>query len=161
MSEPSEDSGNHQPDQPIKATVVDIEMRFGSMVLFMVKWVLASIPALLILGALALGAFALVGVAGTAVSGLVDLLSAPKGAAKTAAVVPTTAKTPPVAQQPPVAERTVRVDKQTHIAHRRACPLMKGRIGYYISVAEAQSERYRSCERCDPYADAAHQYDRE
>jgi hypothetical protein len=34
-------------------TVVDFDMPFGSMVTLMVKWVLASIPALLILAALA------------------------------------------------------------------------------------------------------------
>jgi hypothetical protein len=32
--------------------VVDIEMPFGSMVTFMVKWALAAIPAFLILGVL-------------------------------------------------------------------------------------------------------------
>ncbi|MGA3172371.1 MAG: GYF domain-containing protein [Chthoniobacteraceae bacterium] len=38
---------------PLQVAVVDFEMPFGSMVMFMVKWVLASIPALLILGVLA------------------------------------------------------------------------------------------------------------
>jgi hypothetical protein len=33
--------------------VVDFQMPFGSMVVFMVKWVIASIPALLILCAIA------------------------------------------------------------------------------------------------------------
>ncbi len=35
-----------------EVTVVDIRMPFGSMVVFMVKWVIASIPALIILAAL-------------------------------------------------------------------------------------------------------------
>ena len=42
--------------EPVK--IVDIEMPFASMVAFMVKWVIASIPALIILvilGALAVG----------------------------------------------------------------------------------------------------------
>lgn len=39
--------------QPV--VVKDIEMSFGSMVIFMVKWTLASIPALIIL--VILGAF--------------------------------------------------------------------------------------------------------
>ena len=37
--------------QPV--VVVDVQMRFWSMVVFMVKWALASIPALVILGVLA------------------------------------------------------------------------------------------------------------
>jgi hypothetical protein len=37
-------------DQPVKIT--DIDMRFMSMVLFMVKWAIASIPAMLILAAI-------------------------------------------------------------------------------------------------------------
>ncbi|EQM69996.1 hypothetical protein QYE80_27235 [Pseudomonas tohonis] len=36
--------------QPV--VVVDVHMRFGSMVMFMIKWAVASIPALLILGAI-------------------------------------------------------------------------------------------------------------
>ena len=34
---------------PFQVSVIDVNMRFGSMVLFMVKWVLASIPAFIIL----------------------------------------------------------------------------------------------------------------
>jgi hypothetical protein len=41
------------PQKPTPVTVVDFQMPFGSMVLFMVKWVIAAIPALLILGAIA------------------------------------------------------------------------------------------------------------
>lgn len=36
-------------DHPTEVVVVDIRMRFLSMVIFMVKWVIASIPALIIL----------------------------------------------------------------------------------------------------------------
>ncbi len=36
-----------QDNRPV--VVVDIKMRFWSMVIFMVKWVIASIPALIIL----------------------------------------------------------------------------------------------------------------
>lgn len=36
-------------DQRQEITVVDIKMPFGSMVVFMVKWAIASIPAFLIL----------------------------------------------------------------------------------------------------------------
>ena len=36
-----------------KVIVTDIQMPFGSMVVFMVKWVIASIPALIILAILA------------------------------------------------------------------------------------------------------------
>lgn len=42
--------------QPLNVVVRDIEMTFGSMVVFMVKWVFAAIPAMLIL-ALFLGFF--------------------------------------------------------------------------------------------------------
>ena len=38
---------------PVQVTVTDFQMPFGSMVLFLVKWVLAAIPALIILGAIA------------------------------------------------------------------------------------------------------------
>jgi hypothetical protein len=41
--------------------VVDIDMPFGSMVIFMIKWSLASIPAAFILGAIAWFVFAAVG----------------------------------------------------------------------------------------------------
>lgn len=34
--------------------IVDIQMPFGSMVVFMVKWAIASIPAMLILGLIGL-----------------------------------------------------------------------------------------------------------
>ena len=47
-------------DPPQKVIVTDINMSFGSMVSFMVKWVIASIPALIILfliGALIIGMF--------------------------------------------------------------------------------------------------------
>ncbi len=36
-------------DPASRVTVVDIEMPFGSMVAFMVKWTIASIPAIIIL----------------------------------------------------------------------------------------------------------------
>jgi len=39
------------PEQDVR--VVDIKMPFGSMVIFMVKWAIASIPALIILFVLA------------------------------------------------------------------------------------------------------------
>lgn len=35
-----------------RVAVVDIQMPFGSMVVFMVKWALASVPALMLLGAI-------------------------------------------------------------------------------------------------------------
>lgn len=34
---------------PLKAVIVDFDMRFSSMVLFMVKWTIAAIPAFIIL----------------------------------------------------------------------------------------------------------------
>jgi len=37
---------------PAKVKIVDLEMPFGSMVLFMVKWVIAAIPAMIILAIL-------------------------------------------------------------------------------------------------------------
>jgi len=40
------------PPPPLRVTVVDFQMSLGSMVIFMVKWMLACIPALLILGAI-------------------------------------------------------------------------------------------------------------
>jgi hypothetical protein len=41
-------------DQYQKVVVKDIKMGFGSMVVFMIKWVLASIPAMLIVSLIAL-----------------------------------------------------------------------------------------------------------
>jgi len=38
----------NQPDKPLKVTVVDFDMSFGQMVVFMLKWAFACIPALLI-----------------------------------------------------------------------------------------------------------------
>lgn len=38
--------------EPLRADVTDIEMGFGSMIRFMLKWAIASIPALFILFAL-------------------------------------------------------------------------------------------------------------
>jgi hypothetical protein len=47
--------GSRPKDQfPARVTVVDVEMRFWSTVVFMVKWAIASIPALVILFLLAL-----------------------------------------------------------------------------------------------------------
>jgi len=43
-----------RPPTPVRVVVVDLNMSFGSMVVFMVKWVIAAIPAMLILGAIAL-----------------------------------------------------------------------------------------------------------
>jgi hypothetical protein len=37
-----------------EVTVVDVQMPFGSMVVFMVKWAIATIPALIILGLVAM-----------------------------------------------------------------------------------------------------------
>lgn len=42
--EPDDDEG-----EPLQVTVTDVDMPFMSMVSFMVKWALASIPALIIL----------------------------------------------------------------------------------------------------------------
>lgn len=47
------------PANPV--VVVDLQMPFNSMVVFMVKWALASIPAVMILAAAAAVAFALLG----------------------------------------------------------------------------------------------------
>lgn len=41
--------------------VVDVKMRFGSMVVFMVKWAVASIPALLILAVIGVFTVAFLG----------------------------------------------------------------------------------------------------
>ena len=37
------------PQEPAPVRIVDIKMPFGSMVVFMVKWAIAAIPALIIL----------------------------------------------------------------------------------------------------------------
>jgi hypothetical protein len=143
-------------DAPIKATVVDIEMRFTSMVIFMVKWVLASIPALIILVLLASTAFTLFGISGAALLRLMDprgssaekVNSDPPAIRDEASVIPAD-----------LTVRTVRVDQETRLAHRHQCPLMSGRIGYYYAISDAQEEGYRACDRCDPYDSAPNQYD--
>ena len=38
-----------EPEAPVSMIVRDVEMSFGSMVVFIIKWTLASIPALIIL----------------------------------------------------------------------------------------------------------------
>jgi hypothetical protein len=42
------------PQEPAPIRVIDVKMPFGSMVVFMVKWSLAAIPALIILTVFAL-----------------------------------------------------------------------------------------------------------
>ncbi|HET97577.1 MAG TPA: hypothetical protein ENN98_02540 [Desulfurivibrio alkaliphilus] len=44
-----------------RVTIVDIRMPFGSMVVFMVKWVLASIPAFFILALIGTAVFGVLG----------------------------------------------------------------------------------------------------
>lgn len=44
-----------------RVTIVDIKMPFGSMVVFMVKWVLASIPAFFVLTLIGTAVFAVLG----------------------------------------------------------------------------------------------------
>jgi hypothetical protein len=40
---------NDYIEKPHKVTVVDFDMKFGSMVFFMIKWAIAAIPAMIIL----------------------------------------------------------------------------------------------------------------
>ena len=40
-------------DKPVRVIVTDIHMSFGSMVIFIVKWAIAAIPAMVILFAIA------------------------------------------------------------------------------------------------------------
>ena len=47
-----------------QVVVTDIQMSFFSMVVFMVKWALAAIPAFLILGGIISGLIVLIGMAG-------------------------------------------------------------------------------------------------
>ena len=53
-----------------EVVVTDIQMPFGSMIVFMLKWSLASIPAFLILAILFGGAFMALGLFGGALSTL-------------------------------------------------------------------------------------------
>ncbi len=39
----------NEPDKPVRVVVTDIHMSFGSMVVFIVKWAIAAIPAMVIL----------------------------------------------------------------------------------------------------------------
>ncbi len=50
-----------EPSNPDRVSIVDIRMPFWSMVVFMVKAAIASIPAFLILSALGAAVFALLG----------------------------------------------------------------------------------------------------
>ena len=54
-------------NQPQKVVVADISMSFGSMVSFMVKWAIASIPALIILFMIGAFLFAMFGGIGAAI----------------------------------------------------------------------------------------------
>jgi len=51
-------------DGPVEARIIDIQMPFGSMVTFMVKWAIAAIPALIILFILGVVALNLLSVIG-------------------------------------------------------------------------------------------------
>ena len=57
---------------PQRVTVTDVNMTFGSMIVFMIKWALASIPAMLILsllgGVLGVLFFAVIAALGIAAS---------------------------------------------------------------------------------------------
>jgi uncharacterized membrane protein YvbJ len=48
-------------EKPLRVTVVDFDMKFGSMILFMVKWAVAAIPAMIILFFAVLFAFMFLG----------------------------------------------------------------------------------------------------
>ncbi len=52
VPEAIERSFMNQPEEPRQVIVVDLQLPFISMVLMMVKWALASIPALMILFAI-------------------------------------------------------------------------------------------------------------
>jgi CHASE2 domain-containing sensor protein len=43
----------NEADKPLRVIVTDIHMSFGSMVVFIVKWAIAAIPAMVILFAIA------------------------------------------------------------------------------------------------------------
>lgn len=63
--------------QPVSVT--DIRMSFGSMVVFMIKWAFAAIPAMIVVfTVVAFIAFVLSLIFGAALSGLGGLMSAPK-----------------------------------------------------------------------------------
>jgi len=57
----------NEMDDPVPVAVVDVEMPFFSMVVFMIKWAVASIPAFIILTAV----FGVLGLIGSAVFGTV------------------------------------------------------------------------------------------
>lgn len=57
--------GQYRGAQPV--VVLDVNMSFGSMVVFMIKWALAAIPALIILAVIA---FFLIALFGGALSGI-------------------------------------------------------------------------------------------
>ena len=52
---------SYQPENVTRVIVTDFEMSFGSMVMFMVKWALAAIPALIILVLIGVFAFGILG----------------------------------------------------------------------------------------------------
>lgn len=52
------------PDQPIRVKITGLDMPFGDMVILLVKWSLAAIPAALILGTLALICAGIIGILG-------------------------------------------------------------------------------------------------
>lgn len=54
MTTPQKDSDEMNSSQEEKVIVTDIQMPFTSMIIFMVKWAIASIPAFIILSTLGL-----------------------------------------------------------------------------------------------------------
>ena len=56
---------SRESDDVQQVIITDIRMPFGSMVVFMVKWAIASIPALLLLGLLAAMGSLFAGLLGT------------------------------------------------------------------------------------------------
>lgn len=64
IGEPQPSEMKKDPHRSVAVVVTDIHMSFGSMVTFMVKWTIASIPALLIVFALALAFTVVLGLLG-------------------------------------------------------------------------------------------------
>jgi hypothetical protein len=95
--EPIEKPDGPSSPLPNRVTVVDFDMPFGSMIVFMLKWALASVPALIILIVIGVVSFAIL-------SGLIY------GLASTAASLPRQTTSPEVSAAPsvPVLVVTVR-----------------------------------------------------
>jgi hypothetical protein len=151
-----------RPD-PAPVTVVDFDMRFGSMVWFMIKWAIAAIPAVIIL--FTVGAFCAV-IVGSCFSAWPNYLKQTSSSqathagddANTQNSTDGQSTTPQAVWETPKdpADRVVFVTSDGTF-HRYSCPVRNG-VGVQMTARQAQERSYKPCQRCKPLDSGKNEY---